>query len=529
MNNKYMRFAGLVLIAASLGFASCDKDNDVDGTLEKVDLLSEITIEKTIYHTGDQSMSMLPGQEIQMNCVVGSPDALNKNYVWTSSDETVASITPMGYLITKKAGEAVISVTPEIGFGSQGATPAVVLKVVDSFMYIDEIEMEEDVKNYLYEEDNAESGIWQNQSYQVTVSALPKDATFKRYKWESDNEDIVTVDQEGVITGVSEGTATIKVTADDFSINPATYTFKVKVKPIVEIESFEFKSDSESNDVKELSALGYGQEIDMNTADVIRFNPGDATPYLLKWSSSNSNVVSITEDGKLKVNTTTGGTAELTATYNGISRTKTVTVAEGRLWYSFGNGITPWSLESNDKSSVSELKDGKTTIKMGETDKGKCRGDLVFVRNGVSQTKITPSVYQYLAVKININANLTTASNANGCIKLELWNNSDPRIIGDQYMGTDENKKDANNAFKVLNKESFQAGTNVIYYDLQANYNKTTPKDWNQTFTLDQLKFVIADYPSTVDQYDIYWVRSFKTLDELKAYVESENATDEAE
>ena len=62
MNNKYMRFAGLVLIAASLGFASCDKDNDVDGTLEKVDLLSEITIEKTIYHTGDQSMCMLPGR-----------------------------------------------------------------------------------------------------------------------------------------------------------------------------------------------------------------------------------------------------------------------------------------------------------------------------------------------------------------------------------------------------------------------------------------------------------------------------------
>lgn len=522
MNNKYMRFAGLVLIAASLGFVSCDKDNDVDGTLEKVDLLSEITIEKTIYHTGDQSMCMLPGQEIQMNCVVGSPDALNKNYVWTSSDETVASITPMGYLITKKAGEAVISVTPEIGFGSQGATPAVVLKVVDSFMYIDKIEMEEEEKTALETD-----GIWQNQSYQVTVSALPKDATFKRYKWESDNENIVTVDQEGVITGIGAGEATIKVTADDFSINPATYEFKVNVKPIVEIESFEFNEDGD--DIAELSALGYGQEIDMNTADVIKFNPGNATPYLLKWSSSNSNVVSITEDGKLKVNTTTGGTAELTATYNGISKTKIVTVAEGRLWYSFGNGITPWSLESSDKSSVFESRDGKTTIKMGVNDKSKCRGDLVFVRNGGEQTKITPSVYQYLAVKIDINANLTAGSNANGCIKLELWNNSDPRIIGDQYLGKGD-KLDANNAFMVLNEiGTFKAGTNVIYYDLQSNYNKTTPTDWNQTFTLDQLKFVIADFPSTVNQYDIYWVRSFKTFDELKAYVASENTTDEVE
>ena len=393
MNNKYMRFAGLVFIAASLGFASCDKDNDVDGTLEKVDLLSEITIEKTIYHTGDQSMCMLPGQEIQMNCVVGSPDALNKNYVWTSSDETVASITPMGYLITKKAGEAVISVTPEIGFGSQGATPAVVLKVVDSFMYIDEIEMGEEEKAALETD-----GIWQNQSYQVTVSALPKDATFKRYKWKSDKEDIVTVDQEGVITGIGAGTATITVTADDFSINPATYTFQVNVKPIVEIESFDFNENG--NDIAELSALGYGQEIDINTTDVISFDPEDATPYLLKWSSSNSNVVSITEDGKLKVNTTTGGTAELTATYNGISKTKIVTVAEGRLWYSFGNGITPWSLESNHKSSVFESKDGKTTIKMGTQTDGTNRGDIDFVRSKVSETRLTPKQYPILAMKI---------------------------------------------------------------------------------------------------------------------------------
>lgn len=522
MNNKYMRFAGLVFIAASLGFVSCDKDNDVDGTLEKVDLLSEITIEKTIYHTGDQSMCMLPGQEIQMNCVVGSPDALNKNYVWTSSDETVASITPMGYLITKKAGEAVISVTPEIGFGSQGATPAVVLKVVDSFMYIDEIEMEEEEKTALETD-----GIWQNQSYQVTVSALPKDATFKRYKWESDNENIVTVDQEGVITGVGEGTATIMVTANDFSTVPAIYTFKVKVNPIVEIQNFDFNEDGD--DIAELSALGYGQEIDMNTADVISFDPEDATPYLLKWSSSNSNVVSITEDGKLKVNTTTGGTAELTATYNGISKTKIVTVAEGRLWYSFGNGITPWSLESNHKSSVFESKDGKTTIKMGTQTDGTNRGDIDFVRSKVSETRLTPKQYPILAMKIKVASNLVQGIKTNGCIKLEILNDADNKIWG-VYKGIGDVNTDLN-SFSMIDGESWSSTEpNVIYFNLpEAKYTRGVPTDWNQTFIINQLKFVIADYPSTVNQYDIYWVRSFKTIEELEAYVASENATNETE
>ena len=37
---------------------------------------------------------------------------------------------------------------------------------------------------------------------------------------------------------------------------------------------------------------------------------------------------------------------------------------------------------------------------MGGSDK--YRGDFVWVRNGVSQTKITPSVYRYLAMKINV-------------------------------------------------------------------------------------------------------------------------------
>ena len=62
-------------MAASLVNTACDNSKDIEGTLERVDLLSEITIEQTVYHTGSGSMCMLPNQEIQMNCVLGSPEA----------------------------------------------------------------------------------------------------------------------------------------------------------------------------------------------------------------------------------------------------------------------------------------------------------------------------------------------------------------------------------------------------------------------------------------------------------------------
>ena len=43
-------------MAASLVNTACDNSKDIEGTLERVDLLSEITIEQTVYHTGSGSM-----------------------------------------------------------------------------------------------------------------------------------------------------------------------------------------------------------------------------------------------------------------------------------------------------------------------------------------------------------------------------------------------------------------------------------------------------------------------------------------
>ena len=66
-----------------------------------------------------------------------------------------------------------------------------------------------------------------------------------------------------------------------------------------------------------------------------------------------------------------------------------------------------------------------------------------------------------------------------------------------------------------------------IIYDLQARYKTVTPTDWNQVFDLSQCKFVIADFPETAQTYDLYWIRSFKSIEELQAFVDSENNTNE--
>ncbi|WP_308755559.1 Ig-like domain-containing protein [uncultured Bacteroides sp.] len=496
MKNRCIYLLYSIVLAIATGFISCSDDKDLGGTLNEIRTISTITIEQTMYNADEQNLYMLPNGEIQLSCTVLPEDADNKNVKWTSSNERVATVTADGYVVAREVGSTIIRVTPEIGFGPSDATPGCVLNVIEHYNYIETITI-----NNVPDEPIAMTA-----TYQVKAEAYPEDVTFKRYKWESLNPEIATIDDEGTITGVAPGVATIRAIADDLNPNPVSASFEVTVKPAVPIEDFEFTDDPE------LSMLGYGEEYQVQCT----FTPADATAELLTWSSDNPDVISVDKFGKLQVHTTTGGSAVITATYGALSKSMTATVGEGRFWYSFGNGLGIWSLKSDNKSSVKSFDGDKTTVQMGGS---KYRGDLVFVKNKKGQTRITPSVFRYLAVKISIASALSAGNNANGCIKLELWNDG-TRLIGDNYQGSINNN---NNSYTILGDGTFQTDKpNVIYYDLQSKYDKVTPTDWSQTFTLDQFKFVIADYEAT-DTYDIYWVRSFKTLEELQEFVNNEN------
>lgn len=500
MKNKYIIFAGVLLIAASLVNTACDNSKDIEGTLERVDLLSEITIEQTIYHTGSGSMCMLPNQEIQMNCVLGSPEALNKNYVWTSSDESVASITPMGFLVTRKAGETVLSVTPEIGFGPAEAMPSVVLKVVDQFAYIEHISMaEEDLQKLGVE------GIWEGEISQLTVTATPTDATFKRYKWKSEKPDIATVDENtGLLTGVKAGETKITVTADDFNASPVSMTFTVKVNPTIPVESIGLTDEGEAY----LAALGYGETYSMENA--VDLAPAGATYTLISWSSDNESVVSIDEKtGVLKVNALTG-TANIIATYGDVTAKIPVSIAGGRLWYSFESQIAPWKAENGGTLST----DGEK-LKLTLSSSG--GGSVLF--DGALPLSLD---YPILAVKIMLPYNVTPGTNNQGTFFIET-----------QYGRYLHGNGTGNNKFTVVEGYESQYDGNlpatpmVCYFDLTNGFGGGGGKALHNlpqsgVEEISSFKFRLADFNKVeghLGYTDIYWIRSFKTVDELKAYL----------
>lgn len=152
---------------------------------------------------------------------------------------------------------------------------------------------------------------------QLTATVEPEDATNKSVSWSSSDSTIVTV-ENGKITAVGVGTATITVTTQDGNYKA---TCEVKVNSggttTVPVESVSLSKNSLS-----LTAGSTGQL----TATI---TPSNATDKSVTWSSSNTSVATV--DGSGKVTAHKAGTTTITVTTvdGNHKATCTVTVEAG--------------------------------------------------------------------------------------------------------------------------------------------------------------------------------------------------------
>ena len=72
----------------------------------------------------------------------------------------------------------------------------------------------------------------------LTATVSPSNATNKNVSWTSSDEKVAAVDQNGVVSAISAGTATITVTTED-QRKTANCVVSVKEKPVVSVESAE--------------------------------------------------------------------------------------------------------------------------------------------------------------------------------------------------------------------------------------------------------------------------------------------------
>ena len=150
-----------------------------------------------------------------------------------------------------------------------------------------------------------------------------------------------------------------------------------------------------------------------------------------------------------------------------------------------------------------------------------CRADLVLTSNGSYKDKVylNVGVYPYLAIKM---IRPYGAGKLQGNIKLDT-----------QYGAYLENSGSGSNKYTILDGAETPGSPEVYYYDLQREnavgngsnkpfhtFSKTEPEE------IKTLQFVMADFKEangSNTEYTVYWVRTFKTIEDLKAFVENEN------
>ena len=182
------------------GIAVITATAKVDGTNREYTATCEINVEEIKLDSialDTKDFDLFLGDSKQLSVVYNPENTTDsRDVVWTSSDETVATV-ENGKVTALKVGTAVITAT----VGDKTATVTVTVPVV----LIEGIEATLD--NATIEVDGTAN---------ITITTNPEKVTEEVVAvYASSDETIATVDENGVITGVKPGKATITVTVND--------------------------------------------------------------------------------------------------------------------------------------------------------------------------------------------------------------------------------------------------------------------------------------------------------------------------
>lgn len=211
----------------------------------------------------------------------------NTEFIWTSSDETIATVSATGTVTVVGYGEAVITCTAsddEYIFAQ--ATVHGILPVTGVTLNA------QDVTLLLAEKDPDAANTT------LHYSIEPENAFEKDVVWSTSDENVATVDDSGNIHAVAPGTAIITATSKDEFATPPHAACKVTVLQAV---------SSVSLDSKALTLNVYGGQ---NLVATIA--PDTASRKDLIWESSNPEIATVAANGRISA--VAPGTTKITCT-----------------------------------------------------------------------------------------------------------------------------------------------------------------------------------------------------------------------
>jgi len=248
----------------------------------------------------NNTMTLSVGSNAALVATIAPTRATNDTVEWTSSTQSVATVTPDGGKVSALAvGTTLITATSKDDPSIQDTCRII---VVDGFpvtgVKLDDTEMTLNVGDKVGP---------------LTYSIEPDNATTKFVKWSTSDATIATVDDAGNVTGVGPGTATITVTTQD-----GDFTATAEVTVIQPVTGVALSADK-------LPVL-------MGTSVILTDTvfPLNATDKTVHWSVSGEGISMAVDaaTGVVTVTRTGEGEGVITVTTNDGGFTASCTVVE---------------------------------------------------------------------------------------------------------------------------------------------------------------------------------------------------------
>ena len=320
--NKLLVIALVSIIVLLIGLSACSNSKGSSTT-------------GTVFVVENNNIQVQKGTSKK---IVTSIAGTNSNkWAYESQNPSVAIVDSQGNITGIELGNATIVVT-YIDINQ---------KVYTAPCYVEVIKKEKGnvVEFADFEAESIEMPL--NFEYTLVKEFTPEDATIEKLEFTSSNTSVATVDNNGKVKSLSEGTTEIKMTVNDALTASIKVTVKKDLTGVVVLKHLtSFKFSEEEYKVQ----IGKTITLSLDT------NPVQADTSSLKWTSSNSNVTTVSNGVVVGISE---GTAEISASYNDITEKTKVVVTKD----SVAGDVTGISVEQQSVSlKVGESYDIKVSL-----------------------------------------------------------------------------------------------------------------------------------------------------------------------
>ncbi|WP_270499588.1 Ig-like domain-containing protein [Holdemanella porci] len=175
-----------------------DDASDVDTTESQ-----ETAVQLTEFFVVASQNQVTKGETAQLTLTIKPDNYPNKDVTWSSSNEATATVDENGVVTTLEVGTVTITATLK-----SDPTISSSVTIVVNPIKVSKITVTGYDKDYLVK----------GGTVTLTTTIEPSDAANKSIVWSSSNEEVATVDQNGKVTAVGQGTVSIKAMNDESGV-----------------------------------------------------------------------------------------------------------------------------------------------------------------------------------------------------------------------------------------------------------------------------------------------------------------------